>query len=198
MTEQNGIPETDRIPPDAECPETDSPEAGAQDAARSRRVEDAIYRRARGYKVTVRKTYKVKRVEYDPETGKKTCKGTLCKTENYRTRSVHCQKGRCVSRKKNSRTEDKSKPRSRTGSVKGRTDHNRQKHQRNRKDSKTDSPSHKLEHDDYGGHKAESRKGFCVYFFHKITCCCSLRIQRNLFASAFAHCYIIDILPTAA
>ena len=72
MTEQNGIPETDRIPPDAECAETDSPEAGAQDAARSRRVEDAIYRRARGYKVTVRKTYKVKRVEYDPETGKKT------------------------------------------------------------------------------------------------------------------------------
>ena len=68
MTEQNGIPETDRIPPDAECPETDRPEAGAQDAARSRRVEDAIYRRARGYKVTVRKTYKVKRVEYDPET----------------------------------------------------------------------------------------------------------------------------------
>lgn len=43
------------------------------DAARSRRVEDAIYRRARGYKVSVRKTYKVKRVEYDPETGKKTC-----------------------------------------------------------------------------------------------------------------------------
>ena len=73
MTEQNGTPETDRIPPDAECPETDRPEAGAQDAARSRRVEDAIYRRARGYKVTVRKTYKVKRVEYDPETGKKTC-----------------------------------------------------------------------------------------------------------------------------
>lgn len=45
----------------------------ATDATRSRRVEDAIYRRARGYKVSVRKTYKVKRVEYDPETGKKTC-----------------------------------------------------------------------------------------------------------------------------
>lgn len=43
------------------------------DLARSRRVEDAIYRRARGYKVSVRKTYKVKRVEYDPDTGKKTC-----------------------------------------------------------------------------------------------------------------------------
>lgn len=43
------------------------------DAARSKRVEDAIYRRARGYKVSVRKTYKVKRVEYDPDTGKKTC-----------------------------------------------------------------------------------------------------------------------------
>lgn len=47
--------------------------ADAQDAARSRRVEDAIYRRARGYKVAVRKTYKVKRVEYDPDTGRKTC-----------------------------------------------------------------------------------------------------------------------------
>ena len=42
-----------------------------RDAARCRRVEDAIYKRARGYKVAVRKTYKVKRVEYDPDTGKK-------------------------------------------------------------------------------------------------------------------------------
>ncbi len=52
----------------------------AQDAARSRRVEDAIYRRARGYKVAVRKTYKVKRVEYDPDTGKK-----VCETEELKT-----------------------------------------------------------------------------------------------------------------
>ena len=43
----------------------------AKDADRCRRVEDAIYKRARGYKVAVRKTYKVKRVEYDPVTGKK-------------------------------------------------------------------------------------------------------------------------------
>ena len=43
----------------------------AKDAARCQRVEDAIYRRARGYKVALRKTYKVKRVEYDPTTGKK-------------------------------------------------------------------------------------------------------------------------------
>jgi len=44
----------------------------AEDAGRSRRVEDSIYKRARGYKVAVKKTYKVKRVEYDPDTGKKT------------------------------------------------------------------------------------------------------------------------------
>ena len=43
----------------------------AQDARRCRQVEDALYRRARGYKVLVKKTYKVKRVEYDPDTGKK-------------------------------------------------------------------------------------------------------------------------------
>lgn len=73
MTEQNAIPETDCLPPDAPRPAPDRTGEDAQDAARSRRVEDAIYRRARGYKVAVRKTYKVKRVEYDPETGKKTC-----------------------------------------------------------------------------------------------------------------------------
>jgi hypothetical protein len=44
----------------------------ADDVRRSRRVEDSIYKRARGYKVAVKKTYKVKRVEYDPDTGKKT------------------------------------------------------------------------------------------------------------------------------
>ena len=44
-----------------------------KDEARCRRVEDAIYKRARGYKVAVKKTYKVKRVEYDPDTGKKIC-----------------------------------------------------------------------------------------------------------------------------
>ncbi len=43
----------------------------AKDDARCRRVEDAIYKRARGYKIEVKKTYKVKRVEYDPDTGKK-------------------------------------------------------------------------------------------------------------------------------
>ncbi len=42
-----------------------------QDADRCRRVEDALYRRARGYKVALKKTFKVKRVEYDPDTGKK-------------------------------------------------------------------------------------------------------------------------------
>lgn len=47
-------------------------ELAADDARRSRRVEESIYKRARGYKVAVKKTYKVKRVEYDPDTGKKT------------------------------------------------------------------------------------------------------------------------------
>ncbi len=36
-------------------------------------VEDAICRRAKGYKVSLKKTLKVKRVDYDPDTGKKTC-----------------------------------------------------------------------------------------------------------------------------
>ncbi len=43
----------------------------ATDAKQSRRVENAIARRACGYKVALKKTYKLKRVEYDPETGKK-------------------------------------------------------------------------------------------------------------------------------
>ncbi len=38
-----------------------------------RLVEDAICRRAKGYKVSLKKTLKVKRVDYDPDTGKKTC-----------------------------------------------------------------------------------------------------------------------------
>lgn len=42
-----------------------------RDAMRCRRVENALYRRAKGYKVALKKTFKVKRVEYDPTTGKK-------------------------------------------------------------------------------------------------------------------------------
>jgi hypothetical protein len=34
-------------------------------------VEDALYRRACGYKVKLKKSFKVKRVEYDSDTGKK-------------------------------------------------------------------------------------------------------------------------------
>lgn len=67
------------IPPSAGAAEEaegrDTPDAEVVypgDEARCRRVEDAMYRRARGYKVAVKKTYKVKRVEYDPDTGKKT------------------------------------------------------------------------------------------------------------------------------
>ncbi len=52
-------------------------EAGKKYAGRDnrlcKRVEDAICRRAEGYQVELKKTLKVKRVEYDPETGKKTC-----------------------------------------------------------------------------------------------------------------------------
>ncbi len=42
-----------------------------EDIARCRAVEEALFRRACGYKVTVKKTYKVKRIEYDETTGKK-------------------------------------------------------------------------------------------------------------------------------
>ena len=42
-----------------------------QDRSRSRLVETAIYRRATGYKVALKKTLKLKHVEYDPTTGKK-------------------------------------------------------------------------------------------------------------------------------
>lgn len=42
-----------------------------RDATRCRRVEDALYRRACGYKVRLKKSYKLKTVEYDRDTGKK-------------------------------------------------------------------------------------------------------------------------------
>ena len=42
-----------------------------KDALRCRRVEDALYRRACGYKVKLKKSFKVKRVDYDSDTGKK-------------------------------------------------------------------------------------------------------------------------------
>ena len=42
-----------------------------QDRSRSRLVETAIYRRARGYKVSLKKSHKLKHVQYDPTTGKK-------------------------------------------------------------------------------------------------------------------------------
>ena len=34
-------------------------------------VSEALYKKATGYSVTVNKTYKLKRVDYDPDTGKK-------------------------------------------------------------------------------------------------------------------------------
>lgn len=41
------------------------------DATRCRLVENALYRRAKGYKVALKKTFKVKRIEFDPATGRK-------------------------------------------------------------------------------------------------------------------------------
>lgn len=58
--------------PEAAAPEEPKEKRMLRDAVRCSRVEDSIYRRARGYKVSVKKNYKVKRVEYDPDTGKKT------------------------------------------------------------------------------------------------------------------------------
>lgn len=53
---------------------SDKTEAGkVRDTRLCKRVEDAICRRAEGYQVALKKTLKVKRVDYDPETGKKTC-----------------------------------------------------------------------------------------------------------------------------
>ncbi len=43
----------------------------AEDMARCRSVEDALFRRACGYEIPLRKTYKVKCTEYDSVTGKK-------------------------------------------------------------------------------------------------------------------------------
>lgn len=55
-------------------------ERRCRDQRRTRLVEDAIYKRARGYKQSVKKTFKVKRVEYDPTTGKKTAEHEELKT----------------------------------------------------------------------------------------------------------------------
>lgn len=52
----------------------------ARDEKRTRLIEDAIYKRARGYKQSVKKTFKVKQVEYDPTTGKKTAEREELKT----------------------------------------------------------------------------------------------------------------------
>ena len=51
--------------------ESSADPAAAKDSLRCRRVEDALYRRACGYKVKLKKSFKVKVVEYDPDTGKK-------------------------------------------------------------------------------------------------------------------------------
>ena len=57
----------------SETVRTSAESAGIEekDALRCRRVEDALYRRACGYKVKLKKSFKVKRVDYDSDTGKK-------------------------------------------------------------------------------------------------------------------------------
>ena len=49
------------------------PSTEGRDEKLCKLVEEAICRRAKGYKVSLKKTLKVKRVDYDPDTGKKTC-----------------------------------------------------------------------------------------------------------------------------
>ena len=51
--------------------EPSSDQTAKRDATRCKRVEDALYRRACGYKVKLKKSYKVKTVEYDRDTGQK-------------------------------------------------------------------------------------------------------------------------------
>ena len=53
--------------------EASSDPTALKDAARCKRVEDALYRRACGYKVKIKKSFKVKSVDYDRDTGKKVC-----------------------------------------------------------------------------------------------------------------------------
>jgi hypothetical protein len=58
-----------RAPDEACISESDA--LSRQDATRCKKVEDALYRRACGYKVRLKKSFKLKRVDYDPDTGKK-------------------------------------------------------------------------------------------------------------------------------
>ena len=61
----------DMLREDSREAEASSDPAAVRDATRCRRVEDALYRRACGYKVKVKKSFKVKSVDYDRDTGKK-------------------------------------------------------------------------------------------------------------------------------
>ena len=61
----------DMLREDSREAEASSDPATLRDATRCRRVEDALYRRACGYKVRVKKSFKVKSVDYDRDTGKK-------------------------------------------------------------------------------------------------------------------------------
>ena len=61
----------DPTKPRTDCSDTPRGNEEVKDGKRCRRVEDALYRRACGYKVKLKKSFKVKTVAYDRDTGKK-------------------------------------------------------------------------------------------------------------------------------
>ncbi len=57
---------------DAVMPDPDAPaDQAEEDARRSRMVEDALFRRACGYEIPLKKVFKLKHAAYDESTGKK-------------------------------------------------------------------------------------------------------------------------------
>lgn len=52
----------------------------AKDRRYCEKIEKAVLRRAEGYRIPLKKTYKLKRVNYDPETGKKVSEEEVLET----------------------------------------------------------------------------------------------------------------------
>ncbi len=82
---QPGIPplSPEPLPAPKSTPEAPGPEAPlpeTRDQKRCRLVENALYRRARGYTVKVKKPYKIKEIDYDPATGRKLAERELLRT----------------------------------------------------------------------------------------------------------------------
>ena len=68
------MPRRDNLPPRQATDTTVSPEVSRQQAKDRRycqKIERAVLKRAEGYQIPLKKTYKLKRVSYDPTTGKK-------------------------------------------------------------------------------------------------------------------------------